>query len=70
MTTKEQALKIFEKYFEQWENNPIRMENGYNYESTYAEMMQKVEEEILQVSVGEVPKGINSKKNSRPDLEK
>ena len=70
MRTKEEALKIFEKHYEQWENNPTRMESGYNYEATYASMMQKVEQEILQVSVGKVPKGVNSKKNSRPDLEK
>ena len=70
MDTKSQAIKIFEKHYEQWESNPDRMKSGYDYESTYAEMMQKVEQEILQVSVGDVPKGINSKKNPRPDLEK
>ena len=70
MDTKEQALKIFEKYYEQWESNPKRMESGYAYEATYAEMMHKVEQEILQISVGDVPGGINSKKNSTLDLEK
>lgn len=62
MTTKEQALKIFEKHYEQWENDSTRMESGFNYESTYAAMMEKVEQRILQVSVGKVPKSINSKK--------
>ena len=62
MDTKAQALKIFEKHYSQWESNPTRMESGYAYESTYADMMQKVEQEILQISVGDVPKGINSKK--------
>ena len=70
MATKEQALKIFEKHYEQWEEDPRRMESGYDYESTYAVMMQKVEQEVLQVSVGKVPKGVNSKKNSTPDLER
>lgn len=70
MDAKTQALKIFEKYYQQWESNPDRMESGYAYEATYAEMMKKVEQEILQVSVGDVPKGINSKKNFKPDLEK
>jgi len=70
MDTKAQALKIFEKYYQDWESNPKRMDSGYDYEATYAEMMQKVEQEVLQVSVGDVPKGINSKKNSKPDLEK
>ena len=70
MGTKAQALEIFAKYYEQWESNPARNESGYAYESTYAVMMEKVEHEILQLSVGEVPKGVNSKKNSKLDLGK
>ena len=70
MSKKAAALAIFEKYFTQWENDPTRMENGYQYESTYAQMMEKVEHEILQISVGEVPKDKNFKKKSKPDLEK
>jgi hypothetical protein len=70
MRTKAQALKIFEKHYQQWESNPLRMGSGYAYEATYAEMMQKVEREILQISVGNVPKGVNSKKNFKPDLER
>lgn len=68
MKTKAEALKIFEKHYGQWENDPHRMESGYHYEATYADMMEKVGREILQVSVGDVPKGLNSKKNSTPDL--
>jgi type I restriction-modification system DNA methylase subunit len=41
MDTKAQALAIFEKHFEQWESDPKRMENGYQYESTYVSMMEK-----------------------------
>lgn len=70
MDFKHQATAILEKYLSEWESNPKRMESGYDYESTYAEMMQKVEQEILQLSVGEVPKDKNIKKNFRPDLEK
>ncbi len=66
MATKERALKIFEKYYEQWEEVPRRMESGYDHEATHAAMMQKVEREFLQVSVGKVPKGINSKKAPHP----
>ncbi|MGB1284386.1 MAG: hypothetical protein ACPG44_07970 [Polaribacter sp.] len=69
MTRKEQALKVFEDNYDQWENNPTRMESGYDYESTYTEMMQKVGQEVLQVSVGKVPKSKNSKKNFKLDLE-
>ena len=70
MDFKQQATAIFEKYLAEWESNPKRMESGYNYESTYAEMMQKVEKEVLALSVGEVPKDKNLKKNSRHDLDK
>ena len=70
MSTKAKALAIFEKYFSQWESNPKRMENGYQYEFTYAAMMEKVEQEVLQLSVGAVPKDKNFKKNFKPDLEK
>ena len=70
MSTKEQALAIFEKYYNEWESNPSRMENGYQYEATYSQMMQKVEQEILQLSVGKVPKRKNFKKNFKRDLGK
>ena len=62
MDFKEQATAIFEKYLSEWESNPKRMENDYQYEATYAAMMQKVEQEVLQLSVGKVPKDKNSKK--------
>jgi hypothetical protein len=70
MDIKTQASLIFDKHFEQWLSDPSRMESGYHYESTYATMMSKVEHEVLQLSVGTVPKSKNSKKNFRPDLEK
>jgi len=70
MDTKAEALAIFERHFTQWESDPKRMENGYQYESTSASMMEKVEQEVLQLSVGKVPKDKNLKKNSRPNLEK
>ncbi len=69
MDFKQQATAIFERHLSEWESNPQRMKSGYDYEATYAEMMHKVGQEILQLSVGEVPKDKNSKKNSRPDLE-
>lgn len=70
MDFKQQATAIFEKYLAEWESNPKRMENGYTYESTYAAMMQKIEQEVLALSVGEVPRDKNLKKNSRRDLDK
>ena len=70
MDFKAQALTLLENYLTEWESNPNRTENSYQYESTYAEMMEKVAQEILQLSVGQVPKGVNSKKNFKPDLER
>lgn len=63
METKAAALKIFEKYYSEWESNESRMNNGYTYEFTFVEMMKKVELEVLQVSTGHVPKGKNEKKS-------
>ena len=68
MDFQEQATVILSKHLSEWESNPLRMESGYNYESTYAEMMQKVEKEILQLSVGKIPKSKNTKKNFKHDL--
>ena len=70
MTTKDQVLSIVDKYYTQWESDPLRMQSGYHYELTYATMMKKVEKEILQLSVGKVPKSKNTKKNYKLDLEK
>ena len=41
MDFKERATAIFQKHLSEWEPNPSRVENGYQYESTCAEMMKK-----------------------------
>jgi hypothetical protein len=63
--TQKDPTKIFEKYYTEWMNNPKRLESGYNYEKTYSEMMKKVEMEVFQNSVGEIPINKNRKKNSK-----
>ena len=70
MDFKDRATEILLKYLENWESDPIRMRSGYDYELSYAVMMKKFEKELLQLSVGSVPKSKNSKKNFKPDLEK
>jgi len=62
--------QIFEKHYQEWLTNPERMKNGYEYERTYVEMMQNVEREIFQASVGEVAENKNRKKKSRQVLGK
>jgi len=56
------AIQTFEKHLSEWEADPKRMESGYSYEQTYLEAMRKVEQEVFQLSVGNVPVGKNSKK--------
>jgi hypothetical protein len=63
MTSKAEVLSVFESYYSQWETSPERMQSGYDYERTFVEMMQKVQQEVFQRSVGSVPKNKNSKKN-------
>lgn len=70
MTDLDKVLAIVTKHYEQWEQNPSRMENGYQYESTFASMTQKMEKEILEVSLGAMPISRNDKKKLLPGLEK
>lgn len=67
MEAKAKALKIFEEHYERWESDPARLENGYQFEATYAAMIEELGREVLQASLGEVPTDKNLKKNSRPD---
>jgi len=68
--TQKDPTKIFEKYYNEWVSSPERNNSGYDYERSYAEMMQKVEKEIFQISIGDIPNNKNRKKNSKPVLEK
>ena len=70
MNPKEKALKIFEALYVEWETNEERNQSGYDYERTYVEMMQKVQQAVLQNSVGDVSKNKNIKKKSKPVQEK
>ena len=69
MTDLDKILAIVSKHYQQWEQNPTRMENGYEYESTFATMTQEMEKEMLEVSLGELPKSRNDKKKPLQDLE-
>lgn len=59
---KEKMAARLKEMLEQWETNPERMKNGYQYEATFVEMMRKFEKELFQESVGEISKDKNSKK--------
>lgn len=64
------AVSIFAKHYQEWLTNPSRMLSGYDYEKSYSEMMQKVEQEVLQSSVGPIPASKNQKKKYKPVSEK
>lgn len=70
METKEKAIELFTAYYSEWEKSEERNESGYDYERTYVEMMQKVQQAIFQNSVGEVSPSKNIKKKFKPVLEK
>ena len=64
MTNIEKIAAILKNKYTEWEANPKRFESGYDYEQTFAEMMQVVEKEAFKISVGKVSKDRNVKKNS------
>ena len=62
---REALLASIAKKIEQWENSKERMESGYSYEKTFVEMWQSLGQQVMQESVGEIPKSRNNKKNSK-----
>lgn len=70
MSDIDKVLAIVKEKYAQWESNPKRFENGYEYESTFVSMMELVEKEVFELSVGTVPVDRNKKKSLLPDLEK
>jgi len=69
MTDLEKMIAIVIKHYGQWEQNPTRMKNGYEYESTFASMAQAMEKEMLEASLGTMPISRNDKKKLSQDLE-
>lgn len=59
---KEKAVDKLKELIDQWENNPERLKNGYNYEKTFVETMRELEKFIFQQSMGEIPRDKNLKK--------
>ena len=63
--TKSILLASITEKIEQWENSKERMESGYTYEKSFVEMWQSLGQEVMQQSLGKVPKSRNGKKNSK-----
>ena len=66
----DKAVKIFQGHYNQWLNNKDRNNSGYEYEQSFVEQMQKMEKELFQDNVGDIPGNRNLKKKSKPPLEK
>lgn len=64
---KQKAFEILSKRIDEWESKP--KSDGYEYEKSFIEVMQGLNEELLQLSVGDLPKDRNVKKKYRPKLE-
>ena len=59
---KEKMANRLKEMLEQWENNPERMKNGFQYEKTFVDMIRIFEKELFQESIGEMSKDKNAKK--------
>ena len=59
---KAKAFEILSKKIDEWENKP--KSDAYEYEKSFIEVMQKLNEELLQLSIGDVSKDRNKKKDS------
>ena len=63
----DKVTAIIKEKYSAWKAKTAEMRTGYEYESSYASMMQEVEREIFALSTGDAPKDKNRKKNSIPD---
>jgi hypothetical protein len=59
---KTKATEILLKKIAEWENKPKT--DGYEYEKSFIEVMRGLETELLQLSVGDLPKDRNEKKSN------
>lgn len=57
---RQKAIEILLKKIDEWEQKPKI--DGYTYEKSFIEVMQGLNEELLQLSVGELPQDRNKKK--------
>lgn len=66
MTQKEieRATALFKEKLTGWCNNKEKENSAYEYEKTFVETMQKIENEVLQIMTGTKAKSRNAKKSS------
>jgi len=61
-----EILQLMQQHYQKWEQDPQRKSSGYAYEKSFTEMWLKLGQEVLQQSIGTLPKSKNIKKNFRP----
>lgn len=57
-----QAKEKFEEGLRTWSTSQEGQIDGYEYEKSFVEFMRKVSQDTLQISIGEIPKSKNKKK--------
>lgn len=63
---RQKATEILHSKLDEWEKMP--KPDGYSYEKSFLEVMQGLQKELLQLSVGELPQDRNSKKKCKHKL--
>lgn len=66
----DKVTAIFRAKYAEWKASTSAMTTGYEYESSYANMLQDVGQEVFGQSTGKVPKSKNRKKNFTRDSDK
>lgn len=61
---KQKAFEILSKRIDDWDSKP--KSDGYEYEKSFIEVMHDLQQELFQLSIGELPQDRNAKKKSRP----
>ena len=61
---KQKAIEILSKRIDEWGHKP--KSDGYEYEKSFIEVMQGLNEELFQLSVGDLPQDRNKKKPTNP----
>lgn len=55
------ATEILLQKIEEWDSKPKK--DGYEYEKSFLEVMNGLEQELFQLSVGDIPQDRNQKKS-------
>jgi hypothetical protein len=63
---KQKAIEILSKKIDEWGHQP--KSDGYEYEKSFIELMQGLNQELFQLSVGDLPQDRNKKKAYKPNL--